>query len=242
MIFNPYQLPDSLDPASHAASLLQPALPQLANNTYLVLLVLLFVMADLLAITPRSVVRYQLQWITDTRNARTFEPSSIYFPWLEGVMFVQLFVSFGLALFCLTDPLPGLHLVHPDAASLRTLGWSLGALLGWYLLHLGLFHWLCYLFDYRDKCYIMHRTYQASFVLLAPAATIVLIFLIAGLISDTLALNLLAALFILSQISFIFNGIKIFYQGFGSTCLIFVYLCALEIAPLLMIWGHFATK
>lgn len=240
MIFNPYQLVPLTDETVTTASQLQLAIPQLQNNTLVVLLALIFIAADVLAWCPKGVMRHQLKWLTDTRNARTFESTVVIFPWLKPVLIIQLFLSFGLALFCITDAAPSTHLLHPDATVMTTLVHCIAALLGWYLFQLGLINWTCYLFGVREKRTIMNRSYQASFAVIAPLATLCLVGLIAGLISSETTLNLLAALFILSQIGFIFNGFKIFYDGIGSVCLIFAYLCALEIAPLLVIWGKIA--
>ena len=102
-----------------------------------------------------------------------------------------------------------------------------------------LFNWFCYLYGMREKRTIMNRSYQATFIVLAPFAMLLFIGLLAGWISSQSALVLLIALFILSQFSYIFSGIKIFYDGFGSLFFIIVYLCTLEIAPLLVFWAKF---
>jgi hypothetical protein len=87
----------------------------------------------------------------------------------------------------------------------------------------------------------MNRSYQAAFIVLAPLAMLLFIGLIAGWIPSQIALVLLFAVFILSQFSFIFSGIKIFYDGFSSLLLIILYLCTLEIAPLWVIWVKFSS-
>lgn len=241
MIFNPYQLDTFTTEAAATASRLTAAVPLLQNSAPIVTLVLTFIAADVLAWCPKGVMRHQLQWITDTRNARTFESSVVIYPWLKGVLILQLFLSFGLTLFGAIDPEAGAHFTHMDASSGLQLTLCMSVFLGWYLLQMGFFNWGCYLFGLEDKCTIMSRTYQASFIVLAPLSTICLVALIAGLISSQTTLNLLAALFILSQITFIFSGFKIFYDGFGSICLIIVYLCALEIAPLAILWARFSS-
>lgn len=223
-------------------SVLSWATPLLQDNVAVVVLVLLFVAADVLAYCPKGVMRHQLKWITDTRSARSFEASIVIFPWLRTILIVQMFLCFGLSLYCLTDDAPSQHLLNPDASSLHSLGLCIGALLGWYLVQWMLIRWFCYLFGITDKFTIMNRSYHAIFILLAPFATLCLILQISGLISNETTLNLLAALFILSQIGFIFNGIKIFLEGYGSFCLIFAYLCALEIAPLLIFWGKYVQN
>lgn len=242
MIFNPYELTHLQTETATAASLLSWSEPQIQDNAVVVGLLLCFIAADVLAWCPKGVMRHQLQWIVDTRNARTFESVVVNFPWLKSVLILQAFFSFGLALFSITDSAAGTHLLHPDGVSLTHLGLCASALMGWFMLQWALVSWVSYLFGLKEKSTIMTRSYQASFVVLAPFATICLVALISGLTSAEMTLNLLAALFILSQITFIFNGFKIFYEGFGSLCLIFVYLCALEFAPLYIIWAKIVTE
>lgn len=239
MIFNPYQLNTLDGNLATQATHLTWATPQLQDNAAVVALVLLFIAADVLAWCPKGVMRYQLRWITDTRNARTFEASVVMYPWLKLVLAAQLFICFGLALYCCIDSAPGIHLSSLGTEDLKQIGRCIGALLGWYVLQKTFVNWLCYLFGQNEKRTIINRSHLAIFLLLAPFATLALVGIMAGLFSTGTALNLLAALFILSQISFISNGIKIFYDDFGSFCLIFAYLCALEIAPLLMLWTYF---
>ena len=242
MIFNPYQLSSLTDGTATAAHALPWAPHLLQDNVVVVGLLLLFIAVDLLACRYKGVMHHQLQWLADTRNSRTFESSVVINPWLKGVLLAQCFLSFGLTLFCLISDAPGNDLSHPDAVVLTQLVLCCLPLLAWFLLHLGLIDWFCYLYRLTAQRTIMNRTYLAGFVLLAPFTTLCLAGQISGTISHSTTINLLAALFILSQSLFIFNGIKIFYSGIGSGLLIFAYLCALEIAPLLMLWANFVTN
>lgn len=238
MIFNPYELPDIASSITTAFEL-PWAQPLLADSKLMIGLVLAFLMADVLACCPKGVMRHQLLWLTDTRNARTFESSVVILPWLKPVMLLQCFLFFGLTAFCLIAPDAYAALSHPTLQdTLPVLLPVMLSLSAWYLLQRWLIGWLCYLFRLSQKNTILNRTYDAAFVLLAPLVTICYVALTAGLISSDWAFKLLAALFISSQISFIFNGIKIFYDGFYSLLLIIVYLCTLEIAPILMIWAR----
>ncbi len=240
MIFNPYDI-HFVEGAASAASSLSWAQLRLEDNAALVLLVLLFLSIDILACRNKSVMRHQLAWITDTRNARTFESVVVIYPWLKPLMLVQMFLFFGLTLFCLTDSAPAEHLFAISLTTLSQICLCVSFLLGWYLLQGVLFNWFCYLLGIKEKRTIMNRSYQAAFIVLAPLSMLLFIGLIAGWIPSQIALVLLFAVFILSQFSFIFSGIKIFYNGFGSLCLIIAYLCTLEIAPLLVIWAKFTS-
>ena len=240
MIFNPYDIHFVEGPASSAFSLHWAQL-RLEDNAVLVILILLFLSIDILACRDKSVMRHQLSWITDTRNARTFESVVVIYPWLKPLLLLQMFLFFGLTLFCLTDNTPAEHLSAASFETLGKVGLCMSILLGWYVLQGALFNWFCYLLGIKEKRTIMNRSYQAAFIVLAPLSMLLFIGLIAGWIPSQIALVLLFGVFILSQFSFIFSGIKIFYNGFGSLFLIIVYLCTLEIAPLVVIWAKFSS-
>ena len=217
------------------------AAPQLQNNSVIVVLIILFAVVDLLACHPKGMMRHQLAWLADTRNARTFEASAIVYPWLKPLLLVQLFLFSCLSLFCVIDDTPSEHLTAPDAGTWLKLLYCLLAPMIFYLLQRFCYNWFCYLFRAKFQQIIMNRTYQASVILISPLATLIFIGTIAGAFTDQTTLILLAALFILSQILFIFNGIKIFLNGFGSFFIIIVYLCTLEIAPLWVLWIKFSS-
>lgn len=242
MIFNPYQLSDFTDRTAAAGHALPWAPHLLQDNNVVVILMLLFIAADLLACRYKGVMHHQIQWLIDTRNSRTFESSVVIYPWLKLLLLTQCFLSFGLTVFCLVSDTPGNDLSHPDAMVWTRLVFCCLPLLVWFLLHLGFIGWFCYLYRQTGRRTIMNRTYLAGFVVLAPLTTLCLAGQISGIFSHSTTINLLAALFILSQSLFIFNGIKIFYKGIGSGLLIFAYLCAFEIAPLLVLWANFVTN
>lgn len=242
MIFNPYNIQHINDGTANAASLLLHATPLLQDNTLLIGLIMIFTVVDLLSFCRRGVMGYQLSWITDTRSARTFESTAVNLPWTRPLLVMQVFLFFGLTLFCIVDSAPSQHLAQIDMPTAKTLILCIIALLGWYLLQKGLVNWMCYLFGLKEKRIIMNRSYRATFAVLAPFSMLLFAALIAGQITLHEAVILLAVLFILSQAGFIFSGFKIFYDGLYSVLLIFVYLCVLEIAPLWMIWARITTQ
>ena len=79
MIFNPYDT-HFVEGSASAASSLSWAQLRLEDNAVLVVLILLFLSIDILACRDKSVMRHQLAWITDTRNARTFESVVVIYP------------------------------------------------------------------------------------------------------------------------------------------------------------------
>lgn len=241
MIFNPYDIHFISNETAQAASYLSWAKPLLQDNRVLVGLILVFLLVNLLSIRVKGVMRYQLSWLTDTRSARTFESTAVIYPWIKPLLIIQVFFFFGLTLYCIIDPSPAQNLLHPNLNMWKNLGCCIAVLLGWFLFQTSLVNWFCYLFGIKEKRSIMNRTHNATFAVLAPVSMFMFIAFMAGWISSGTTIILLASLFILSQLSFIFNGIKIFYEGFGSLLLLIVYLCTLEIAPLWVIWAKITT-
>ena len=242
MIFNPYQLPTISTEAADAASRLTYAVPLLQDNTVLVALMLTLLALDVLTWAPKGVMRQLLGWITDTRSDRAFEESVVTYPWTRLALVLQLFLCTGLIIYCVSEPDASFHLCHPSLPSMMRLGVCMMPLVAWVALQIGLLDWSCYIFDMGNKLTNANHAFLSSYLLVAPLITLLFIGHVAGVFSPTMTLNLLAALFILSQAIFIFTGIKIFYQQIWSILPIFVYLCALEIAPLLVLWVKFVSK
>lgn len=241
MIINPTYIIQSPVLAIQSGNDLPWALPQLQNNAFLVSLIIAFAAINLLACHPKGMLMQQLAWLGDTRNARTFEASTIVYPWLKPVLIVQLFLFSCLSVYCITDASPALHLEKPDMETWMHLGLCLLIPVVIILLQFISYNWFCYLFNTKFQQIIMNRTYMASLIVLSPFATLIFIGTMSGSFSDETTVILLAALFILSQILFIFNGIKIFLRGLGSFLIIIAYLCTLEIAPLWIIWARLTT-
>jgi len=217
------------------------ALPQLQNNAAIVILIIIFAALNLLACHPKGMMMQQLAWLGDTRNARTFEASTIVYPWLKPVLIIQLFLFTSLSIFCVTDDAPALHLGNPDTESwLRLAHCLLGPVVVIAAQYI-IYNWFCYLFHIKFQQIIMNRTYQASLVILSPFATLIFIGAMSGSFSADTTVILLATLFILSQVLFIFNGFRIFLTGYNSFLIIIAYLCTLEIAPLWIIWSRITT-
>lgn len=241
MIVNIHILLFAVQKAVIAAASLPWSAPQLQNNAIIVGLIIIFAATDLLACHPKGILRHQLAWLSDTRNARTFEASSIVYPWLKPLLFAQLFIFTCLNLFCIFDEAPAVHLSAPDLATWQLLAYCLLVPLFMLTLQYFGYNWFCYLFRTKSQQIIMNRTYLAALLLLSPLATLIFIGTMISSFSIHTTLILLAALFILSQILFIFSGFRIFLRGFGSFFIIIVYLCTLEIAPLWVIWIKFST-
>ena len=241
MIINPSYIIQSPVMAIQISDDLPWALPQLQNNAVIVILIIAFAAINLLACHPNGMLMQQLAWLGDTRNARTFEASSIVYPWLKPVLVFQLFLFTCLSIYCITDSSPALHLGNPDLETWIHLGQCLLLPVIVVLLQFISYNWFCYLFNTKFQQIIMNRTYMASLIVLSPLATLIFIGTMSGSFSHETTVILLATLFILSQILFIFNGIKIFLRGIDSFLIIIAYLCTLEFAPLWLIWARLTT-
>lgn len=204
----------------------------LTDNPWLVALLLLSLLADVVAFRPGGLLSLQVGWLRDTRSVRTFGRLSGLYLLAIPVLLVQLFALSGLGLFCFR------HADAPLLLAAPTLDEALGLLLcvaapaAWFLAQWGAFNWAGYLMGEAERIVILNRIYMAAHLLAAPVA--LLLFLVAILVptSGLTVLFLFIGLFILVQGVFIYNGFKIFCDGIWSFCFIFLYLCALEIAPL----------
>lgn len=219
------------------ASTLTYAQPLLQDNITLVLMVILFAVADLLAFHPKGVMQCQLANLGNMRNARTFESSAGTYPWLQPLLLCQYFLFFGLCILKIADAQMAQHLACFDFETLTLLVLSLAFPVLWYVLHLALINWFCYLFGMQDHQIIINRCYRAIHILLSPLSLLTFSTVLAGAYSTQVTLFLLVTLFILSQIAFIFCAFKIFCSNLYGFLLIIAYLCTLEIAPLMVIYA-----
>lgn len=107
--------------------------------------------------------------------------------------------------------------------------------LGFYLWQLVVYRMVGYAFADRDATRQWKTGFNASQVLLS------LLLIVPALLSlfytglTDIMLTLAAGCYILTRILFICKGFRIFYTNFGSLLYFILYLCALEITPLLIL-------
>lgn len=129
-------------------------------------------------------------------------------------------------------------LVMPDyASSPRLFGMFAGVTAAYYLFQLAAYSIVGYTFTDVAACASWRRGFNLSegllgILLFLPAIVILfyptlsVLFIIIGLI-----------IYFAIRLSFIYKGFRIFYNGYGSYVYFILYLCALEIIPLLAIYS-----
>lgn len=123
-----------------------------------------------------------------------------------------------------------------DDAGVLSMTMSLAAVsLGYYLWQLAAYKVVGYAFADRDATRQWLSGFNASQILLSLLLIVpALVALFYDGLADTM-LILAAVCYILTRILFICKGFRIFYTNFGSLLYFILYLCALEITPLLIL-------
>ena len=205
-------------------------------------LVILFFL--LLCITIYSMHRGGLfsrlaDWAGNIQGERSFNDSLATTAWGVIIITALCLLLFGFLLFCATnDDAPAL-LSHPTLSTFGRMGLCMLPGLCWFLFHWFGFHWAGYLFDLGGKVTVFNRVYLSVYALSMPFALLIFLALFLFPVSSHILLILLSGLFILTQIVCIFNGFRIFMDDFASGFVIFVYLCTLEIAPLVYLYAKY---
>ena len=107
----------------------------------------------------------------------------------------------------------------------------------WFLVHLILLHWFDYIFGTHNRLAIVDRIYLGYHLLYSPIIYVMFVmFVIADLPRIMIAI-LLFVFFIITQILLVYSIFRIFSNNKGSIYVILLYLCALEIAPLAVIYA-----
>jgi len=209
---------------------------QLSTNALLEILVLTFMLVSIIAWLLPEVMRYQLSLVFETRSERMFAQNRSKHYFLRGLLMVQFFLFFGLHIFLVAGESATQQLAHPDGEVWMLLLKCISLPLGWFLLQQILYLWWSTVFSSSGKSMIMNRVYHAIHVLASPLVMAIFLLEMVGLVETGTATILLSLTFIIIQIMFIFSGIKIFLVDWSTTCFLFLYLCTLEIAPLVMIF------
>lgn len=210
--------------------------PRLEDNLFLIGVVLLYILLNILGWGKDGVMYLQTQYMHETRNARSFVDNGVSaFNPMRPILQSQLFIFSGLCIYyTLAQSFP-IRVLEGSSPWISVVI-SVGCPVVWYVFQWVSFNWANYLFGDDDRIHILNRLYRAIYLLASPFTLIIFVLLMTGQISGFGSLFLLSSVFILCQLLFIFYGFKIFLNGIGSLCFIISYLCALEIAPLVIIW------
>lgn len=202
----------------------------------MVVLLLLYVIANILAWASNGVMRQQLVNLQETRSERTFEEGTMQMPWLVPILILQLFIFLGLHIYLYVQADAVQRLEVFDREDFVTLALCMAVPMGWFLLQWLTFLWWGYLFRESGRLSILGRIYLSIHLLASTPTMLLFLAEVVGLVDYEMATILLSLIFILIQIVFIYNGIKIFWGGIGTLCFIFLYLCAFIVAPILVLW------
>lgn len=208
----------------------------LSTNVVLVLLVLAYMLVNAIAFLAPGLMKGQLSQVYKTRSTRIFVQTESKYYKLRALLLLQFFLFFGLHIFLMFSTDSAEQLEHPSFEEWHVLLKCFCAPLAWFLLQQLFFNWWGALFASRGRISIMNQVYMSIHIVVSPMTMISFLLEMIGIIDVETATFLLSLTFILMQILFIFSGIKIFWGGWSTLLFIFLYLCTLEIAPLVMIY------
>ena len=203
---------------------------------YLVLITFVCLVGNLYGLRAEGVLRKQFVNLTDIKNERSFTANEAdTFDIGPLLLIFQEFFFFGLIFYTVLQPDYIAELSDPDGDTLLDVGLCMAIQAVWFLLQWVLYHWCAALFHEGGKAMILSRVYYAIYILSAPLTLLVFMAELSGLLMPDNSWILLLLIFIIAQIVFILSGIRIFWNGIGTICFIFLYLCAFKIAPLMMV-------
>lgn len=212
---------------------LQPE--QLGSNTLLVSVLLVFVIVTILSWAPYGVMRQQISFLMNAQSDRTFDEVSLIHVPVRIMILIQMVVCIGLHFFLLANDGAIDAINHPTETDWLGILFCMGIVLFWYLGHWCMISWWGYLFNEPSRIFLLKRQFRAVYMLFSPFSVLVFMLEVSGHIDVLSTTFLLGLFFIISQIVLIYNANKIFWGSVEALYFIFLYLCTLEIAPLVMI-------
>ena len=212
----------------------------ISDNEILTALIFVFVLIDILTFKKDGFLRHEIEKLKELRQVRTFNKNKKGFKTFRTLLFFQYYIFFGLCLYLAIDPNPavalkGLYDIHSNIYLVLAL--CISAPFIWFLIHLFLFHWFGYIFGGNHKMAIIDRIYFAYHIIASPMLLAMFIFFVVADIPSIIVAILLCAFFIIIQILLIYSVFAIFSNNKSSFYIILLYLCALEIAPLAIIYA-----
>ena len=218
---------------------LEPAMRAMlpASSSWVVMIVA--VMLVLILFNFRSISRYIGFNVEDLLYERTgrdnlFDERPASFGAVNLLFVAILVVCGGFLLAC--GVARYLHLPAVDVTPLK-LAMVVGAVLVYYIFEITSYNLVGYTFTTPDGLNRWIRGFNASSTLLATS--LVIPALVAGFYpSAMMAMAWVGfGLFILAKVSFIFKGFRIFFDNLFSLLYFILYLCTLEIIPVILLFN-----
>lgn len=137
----------------------------------------------------------------------------------EGILLYTLFITKGLA----TDNLVGVSVMSGVAAT-------------YYILQLCAYRTVGYVFTTRRRSVMWMKGFNASQSLLGITLVVPALLSLFNPSAAPVLLTISTVLYIIARIIFIYKGFRIFYNNSLALVYFILYICSLEIIPLLIIY------
>lgn len=223
-------------PDWHSGLLPEPRPMQPGNRTgFLILVALMFVV---MTFNFRHFGRLVAQYFKDVYAVRSgrdnvFDDHTAADSRVLLLLLMQCIVCVGILVcagVCRID------LCAPALMTGRAVGFVIALCAVWYLLQLAAYSAVGYVFAPGSPRREWLRGFNASQGLLGLALVLPAVAAVFYPPFTAEAVVVAAALYVIARVAFIIKGFRIFYNGFGSLLYFILYLCTLEIIPVICIY------
>ena len=209
-----------------------------SNSGILTLIVLLFVAISLSFKDYRKLFSKFAEEMRSSHKSRgnAFDERSSHETRLMCLSILQYIVCGGIMLFALAARHSG---VSPDDYGFTTLAAEIGVFAAYYIFDITAYSVVGYTFaGIESMKVLLHRFNSSQSILGITIALPALIVIFYPLLSDAMIYTSVT-LYVLARLLFIIKGFDIFFTNIFSLLYFILYLCALEIIPLIYVY-HFA--
>ncbi len=209
-----------------------------SNSGLLTLIVLLFVAISLSFKDYRKLFSKFAEEMRSSHKSRgnAFDERSSHETRLMCLSILQYIVCGGIMLFALAARHSG---VSPDDYGFTTLASEIGVFAAYYIFDITAYSVVGYTFAGIESMKVLLRRFNSSQSILAITIALpALIVIFYPLLSDAMIYTSVT-LYVLARLLFIIKGFDIFFTNIFSLLYFILYLCALEIIPLIYVY-HFA--
>lgn len=209
-----------------------------SNSGILTLIVLLFVAISLSFKDYRKLFSKFAEEMRSSHKSRgnAFDERSSHETRLMCLSILQYIVCGGIMLFALAARHSG---VSPDDYGFTTLAAEIGVFAAYYIFDITAYSVVGYTFAGIENMKVLLRRFNSSQSILGITIALpALIVIFYPLLSDAMIYTSVT-LYVLARLLFIIKGFDIFFTNIFSLLYFILYLCALEIIPLIYVY-HFA--